>query len=164
MSNFSQEKQREHISKVKILKSEYETKRTAIFKLEEKYISKSNLNKLSSGAGGVSKSDAKKAERDAVSEFDKNVNYQQELLTGIDKDMNDAYRNMTNIVGEVKAQGETITIVQVGIKDTEVSVKRADKNINTMQRRSYCQKFLLHLLAVVLFLGILSAVFYKLFK
>ena len=164
MFKLSNEKQREYNSKIKILRSDYETKRSSVAKLDEKYQSKVNMNKLMSGSNGISKSDARKIERDVVLDLNKNVDYQQELLNDIGRDILTANSNLNNIVTEVKTQGETINRIGVGVKDTETSVKRADKNINIMQRRNFCQKCLLHVLAVLLFIAIITSVLFKLFR
>ncbi len=106
----------------------------------------------------------RKAERDAVMDFNSNVNYQQDLIKEIGKDLTSANSNLNGVVTEVKGQGQTIDRIQIGVKEAETSVKRADKNIVSMQRRVYCQKFLLHVLAILLFLGNVTAVLYKLIK
>ena len=159
------EKQREYIYKLKVYRSDYDTRRNNLARLEEKYNSKFNLNKLTTNNGkGISKDDAKKIEREAVLDINNKVDYQQQLLNDIGRDLTNAHSNLTGVVTEVKAQGETINRIQTSVKDTEVVVKRTDTNISTMQTRVFCQKCLLHLLAIVLFLGILAAIFYKLFK
>jgi hypothetical protein len=71
---------------------------------------------------------------------------------------------MNVIVHDVKGQTETINRIKGGVKDVETSNKRTDKNISLMLRREFCQKCLLHILAVVLFFGIVASIFYKLFK
>jgi methyl-accepting chemotaxis protein len=119
---------------------------------------------LGSGQGIVSRSELDNSERDAVLDFDKNVNYQKDLLIEIGKDINNASSNLKTIVTEVKSQGDTINRIVVNTKDAEISVKRTDKNINLMQRRMYCQKFLLHLLAFLLFIANIIVLIYKIIK
>ena len=149
---------------MKVFRSDYDTRRANIFKLEEKYTSRQNLHKLSSNSGGLSRTEAKKVEREAVLDVNRNVDLQQELLNDIGKDLTTAHSNMNVIVGDVKGQTDTIYRIKDGVKDVETSNKRTDKNINLMLRRNFCQKCLLHILVVVLFLGILASVFYKVFK
>jgi len=122
------------------------------------------MNKLISNTGNVSKSDVKKLERDAIVDYDKNVDYQGELINEIGKDLNNANSNLTGIVKEVKAQGDTIVRIKDNVQDAGTSVKRADKNITIMQRRSYCQKLLLHVVVVMLFIANLTMLIYKLSK
>jgi hypothetical protein len=119
------------------------------------------MNKLISNTGNVSKSEAKKLEREAIVEFDKKVDYQGELVNEIGKDLNNAHNNLTGIVKEVKAQGDTIVRIKENVQEAGTSVKRADKNITIMQRRSYCQKLLLHIVAVMLFIANLIMIIYK---
>jgi hypothetical protein len=120
------------------------------------------MNKLmSNNTYGISRTEAKKVERDAILDYDRNVNYQQELLNDIGKDLGTATGNLTNVVTEVKTQGETISRVKVNVQETGVSVKRADKNITVMSRRNYLQKCLLHVLAVTLFLANIAVIIFK---
>ena len=112
----------------------------------------------------MSRGEIKKIEREAVLDVNRNVDLQQELLNDIGRDLSTAHNNLNIIVSDVKGQTDTIHRIKDGIKDVETSNKRTDKNINLMLRRNFCQKCLLHILAVVLFLGILASIFYKLFK
>jgi hypothetical protein len=122
------------------------------------------MNKLISNTGNVSKSDAKKLEREAIVDYDKKVDYQGDLMNEIGKDLNNANSNLTGIVKEVKTQGDTIVRIKDNVQEAGTSVKRADKNITIMQRRSYCQKLLLHVVAVMLFIANLTMLIYKLSK
>jgi hypothetical protein len=149
---------------VKIYRSDYDTRRANIFKLEDKYTSRQNINKLSNNPGSVSKSEVKKIEREAVLDVNRNVDLQQELLNDIGRDLTSAHSNMNVIVSDVKGQTDTIYRIKDGLIETDTSQKRTDKNINAMLRRNFCQKCLLHILAVVLFLAILASIFYKVFK
>ena len=106
----------------------------------------------------------KKVEREAVMDVNKNVDYQQELLNEIGKDLTTAHINLNNIVTDVKGQSETIFRIKDGVREVETSNTRTNKNINVMLRRNFCLKLLMHILAVLLFLCILSVVGYKIFK
>ena len=112
----------------------------------------------------ISKADVKKLERDAIVDMDKKIDYQGELMNEIGKDLYSAHGNLTGIVKEVKSQGETIVRIKDNVQDAGTSVKRADKNITLMQRRSFCQKLLLHVVAVTLFLANAAIIIYKISK
>ena len=103
----------------------------------------------------------KKAEREAVLDVNKNVDYHQELLNDIGKDLSTAQLNLNNVVTDVKGQSATIYRIKDGVKDVETSNSRTNKNINLMLRRNFCHKCLLHVLAFVLFLSIIAALIYK---
>ncbi len=125
--------------------------------------SKQKLEKLTSG-GSVSKSELKKIEREAVLDVNKNVDYQQELLNDIGRDLTSAHNNLNSIVTEVKGQTDTIYRIKDGVRDVETSNTRTNKNINIMLRRNFCIKLLMHIVAILLFLSILAIIGYKLFR
>lgn len=104
----------------------------------------------------------KKTNREAILDLHKNTDYQQELLHGIKSDMVDTRTNLKGMVVEVKQQGETLNRVKVNLQETNTVIKRTDKNITQMQRREFCHKLLLHILALLLFVSIIVAVIYKL--
>ena len=134
-------------------------------KIEEKFIGQQNTNKLFYGTGNnLSKTEVKKLERDALVDMDRKIDYQGDLMNEIGKDLYSAHGNLTGIVKEVKSQGETIVRIKDNVQDAGTSVKRADKNISLMQRRSFCQKLLLHIVAVTLFLANATILIYKLSK
>lgn len=165
MNILSSEKQKEYSSKIKIYRSDYETRRKNVAKIEEKYTSQQNMNKLITNTGNsLSRSDVKKIERDAILDYDKKVDYQGDLINEIGRDLNNAQGNLTGIVKEVKAQGETIVRIKDNVQEAGTSVKRADKNITIMQRRSFCQKLLLHTLAVALLIANVTIIVYKVSK
>jgi len=140
-------------------------KKSNVSKIEEKYLSQQNMKKLTANGGAsVSKNDGRKAERDMVLDVNQKTDYQQDLLNDITKDIYTSHDNLQNITKEVKGQTETIHNIKKNVAETGVSVKRADKNINVMSRRNTCHKFVLHLLAVILFLGIVACLIFKLVK
>ncbi len=107
-------------------------------------------------------SEINKTNREAILDLHKNTDYQQELLHGIKSDMIDTRTNLKGMVVEVKQQGETLNRVQNNLQETNTVIKRTDKNITQMQRREFCHKLLLHILAVLLFISIIIAIIYKL--
>ncbi len=125
--------------------------------------SKQKLEKLTSG-GNVSKGELKKIEREAVLDVNKNVDYQQELLNDIGRDLTSAHNNLNSIVTEVKGQTDTIYRIKDGVIEVETSNTRTNKNINLMLRRNFCIKLLMHIVAVLLFFSILAIIGYKIFK
>jgi predicted phage tail protein len=109
----------------------------------------------------ISRKEVKKIEREAVLDLNKKTDLQEDLLKNIAKDIITSNDNLTGIVVEVKNQGGQIQRIQSTVADTGTSVKRADKNITIMQRRNYCVKMLLHILAVTLLLANIALVIYK---
>jgi len=103
-----------------------------------------------------------KTNREAILDLHKSTDYQQELLHGIKSDMVDTRTNLKGIVVEVKQQGETLNRVQNNLQETNTVIKRTDKNITQMQKREFCHKLLLHILAFLLFISIIAAVIFKL--
>jgi hypothetical protein len=94
----------------------------------------------------------------------KNVDYNQNLLNEIGKDLITAHSNLNTVVVDVKGQSDQIHRIQDGVKEVDSSNKRTNKNINAMIRRVFCEKFLLHVLAFLLFLSIIAAIIYKVCK
>lgn len=108
--------------------------------------------------------DAQKTTRDAVIDLHQKADYNQDLIHEIGKDLVCANNNLNNIVVEVKGQGEQLNRVHGNIQDTGVSIKRTDKLTNRMQTRAYCVKFLLHVLAFLMFVSIVVVLILKLTK
>jgi hypothetical protein len=125
------------------------------------------MRKLASNSGkasGISRNDVDKIERDMVLDLHQKTDYQQDLLTGITRDLVDTHSNLVVVTQEIKQQEGQIGRIHVNVKDTETSVKRADKNITVMTRRAICQKVLLHILAVLLFIAIVIVFIFKITK
>jgi hypothetical protein len=116
-----------------------------------------NGSKTNLTAGEINKTN-----REAILDLHKNTDYQQELLHGIKSDMVDTRTNLKGIVVEVKQQGETLNRVKNNLQETNTVIKRTDKNITQMQKREFCHKLLLHILALLLFVSIIVAIIYKL--
>ncbi len=110
----------------------------------------------------LTKSQINQTNREAILDLHKQTDYQQELLHGIKNDVVDTRSNLKGMVVEVKQQGETLNRVQNNLLETNTVIKRTDKTMTQMQRREFCHKLLLHILAVLLFLSIILAVIYKL--
>jgi hypothetical protein len=146
------------------LKSDYDLRNTAINRIEEKLNHNKNLNDLMTNGSksNLTTSEINKTNREAILDLHKNTDYQQELLHGIKSDMIDTRTNLKGMVVEVKQQGETLNRVQNNLQETNTVIKRTDKNITQMQRREFCHKLLLHILAVLLFISIIIAIIYKL--
>ena len=123
-----------------------------------------NLNDLMTNGSKTNLTGAEinKTSRDAILDLHKHTDYQQELLHGIKGDLVDTRTNLKGMVVEVKTQGETLNRVQNNLQETNTVIKRTDKNITQMQRREFCHKLLLHILAFLLFLSIIVAIVYKL--
>jgi hypothetical protein len=146
------------------MRSDYDIRKTKFTKLEEKYTSESNMRNLLNNPNatqGMSKAEVNKAERDGILKLHEKTDQQGELINAIGQDLVDSHKNMVAINAEVKQQGETINRVQGNVQDTNVAVKRADKNITVMQRRAVCWKVMLHILAILLFLVDLAIIIWK---
>ena len=115
------------------------------------------MNPNSNAKGG----EASKATRNAILDLHKKTDYQGDLIDDIGKDLIETNRNLDNINLEVKKQGEQIVRVHGQVLQTGASVKRADKTIGVMSRRNSCHKLLLHILAVLLFVSIVTVFIIK---
>lgn len=134
--------------------------------MEEKLLNQQKVSNLvnKGDRGGYSDSDIKKTERNAIMDLHSKTDYHGDIINSIAQDIKDSHGNLITMNREVKSQGEQIARIHVNVQDTGTSVKRADKNITIMQRRAVCQKLLLHILAVVLFLAIIIVFILKLAK
>jgi len=146
------------------LKSDFDLRNTAINRIEEKLRHNKNLNDLMVNGTNtsLSKNQINQTSREAILDLHKQTDYQQELLHGIKNDMVDTRTNLKGMVVEVKQQGETLNRVQNNLLDTNNVIKRTDKTMTQMQRREFCHKLLLHILAILLFISIIVAIIYKL--
>jgi capsule polysaccharide export protein KpsE/RkpR len=102
--------------------------------------------------------------REAVLDLHKQTDMHQDLLSDIGKDLTTANTNLQTIAGELDGQGQQIKRIHGNVQDTNVTVKRTDKLTNKMQTRAYCMKFLLHILAILLFIANITVLILKLVK
>lgn len=151
---------------MKTLKSDFDLRYNQINRMEEKLIHNRNLSNLTSNGTNTNLSvqEINKTCRDGINELHKKTDYQKELLDGIKNDVLDTRTNLKVMVVDVKKQGETLERVQGNLQETNTVIKRTDKHITEMQRREFCHKLLLHLLAVLLFLSLIVAIIYKVTK
>lgn len=161
MLDLSPDNKNQFLQRFKILRSDYETRKSTVNKIEEKYTSQVNARKLMSNEKINNKANV---ERDMILDLHQKTDYQQDLLNGITKDLVDTHNNLGTVVKEVKSQEEQIHRIKGNIQDTAVSVKKADRNITVMTRRTFCQKVLLHILVVLLFIAIGVVLILKLVK
>ena len=112
-------------------------------------------------SGNASRGDVSKAARAAIIETHKKTDYQGDLIDAIGKDLIDTNNNLNYVNIEVKKQGEQIENIHKNVLDTGASVKKADKTIGVMSRRTFCQKILLHILAILLFVAIITVFIIK---
>lgn len=78
------------------------------------------------------------------------------MINDIAKDIRDANQNLNEVAVEVDKQGEQLLRIDGGLTEARAHVDNADKNISDMTRRTLCVKFLLHVVDVLLFIGIIA--------
>lgn len=110
----------------------------------------------------VSGVNTRQVARDGINQLHARTDYQQDLINDIGKDLIESHQNLTNVVTDIKGQGETIIRVKNNVADTGTSIKRADKNITVMNTRQVCHKCLLHMLAVLLCIACIVVLIIKL--
>ena len=143
------------------IREQYENRRKDVFKCEEKLLESQKVKDLLRNGTNSSKSDVSKATRNAIIDSHKRTDYQGDLIDAIGKDLIETNNNLNHVNVEVKKQGEQIENIHKNVLETGASVKKADKTIGVMSRRNICHKILLHFLAVLLFIAIITVFIIK---
>lgn len=82
-------------------------------------------------------------------------------MLGIKSDVVDTRTNLKVMAFQVNQDTETLKRVQNNLMDANRVVKRTDMNMTQMQRREFCHKLLMHVLAFLLFFLIVVSIVYK---
>lgn len=163
MPLMDQDSKRETTLKLKDIKEENQIKQNKVAKLEEKLNSLDNLQKIQTGnTQGMTKEQINKSTRDAAIDLNMRTDLHQELITNIGKNLYDARDNLNTVSVEVNKQDEQIDRIHENVGETQNVVGRTDKRITGMNRRVFCHKFLLNLLALILFSAIITVLIIKL--
>ena len=147
---------RETLNKLKTIKEDQELKNRKHKQLIDKTEQSRNLKKIQSGnLDGMSREQISTSTKDAVLDLNMKTDMQQELLNNIGKNLSEANNNLNIVATEVDKQGNQIDRIQDNVGETQKVVGRTDKRITGMNRRVYCHKLLLNVLAVLLAVAVL---------
>ena len=140
-------------SQLKSQQNELKIKQKTFDQIKSKFERNNNIDKYKRGE--LSGTDARKAERNIIQNLHAETDVQGEMINDIAKDIRDANQNLNDVAVEVDKQGEQLLRIDGGLTEARAHVDNADKNISDMNRRIFCIKFLLHVVDILLFIGII---------
>lgn len=127
--------------------------------------SEAYYKKLKDGSyKGMTQNQVQDATRYGAIEVNKKADMNQDLINEIGKNLYQANDNLKTVSVEVKKQDVQIDKISKDVGDTNKIIKRTDKRITGMSRRSCCIKFLLWLLIILLVIANLITLIVKLTK
>lgn len=112
----------------------------------------------------LTNAEIKQTSRDAILTLHQQTDYQKMLLEDIKTDIYYTNTSLKGISSEVIGQGETLNRVRLNIGITDTVIRKTDIKITQIQRKEFCHKLLLHILALLIFISIILSLIFKLRK
>ena len=84
------------------------------------------------------------------------------LLNEIGDGLKEVQANLNVASVSLYSQGETIEDISTKYKDTTQKIKESNDIITSNSRKEYCHMLILHIIAIVLFLLIITSIIFKL--
>ena len=163
--NNSLKNEYQYSSDIKIKKEEISIKKRNIEKMKVNMESNENLKRIKSGeTQGLNKEQITEATKVAAIDLNMRTDMNQELIGEIGKNLYTANDNLKFVSVEVNKQGTQIDKISGDVADTGKIVGRTGKRIDSMNRRTCCHKFLLHVLIVLLAVSCFVVAIVKLTK
>ena len=120
-------------------------------KINEKENKLDKLKRISKYYDGeLEGADKIKAERDILSDNQKDVDNQGLIIDSIQDNVKAVGSNLTNINNELGLQGEKMDRIQEKVNETEDEVKKTSKVMGGIEWRNICMK-VLSLIAIIIF-------------
>ena len=101
------------------------------------------------------------AERDMAIDLHKKTDFQGDVINDIGKDIRGANANLQEIGTEVEKQGKQIDRIDDKLHAGQAQVRATDKEAQAMIRRAKCQKALLWLTNILIFIAIIIIIIIK---